>query len=80
MYRIYSNRVKSTAKKKPLAIALFENIGQDKKDTISGFHRNSVKELISKKIVVEFMYADLKRLEMHFFSNEEGLIMSCIRL
>lgn len=68
-------------KAQPVANSLYENIGRENKDMITGYARYTVQSLLKKKpkILKAFCYADTKRLEMTFSPNNEGVNVTCVR-
>ena len=78
MFSIYMNKIREYTQKKDMSISLYENLTDQMKESLRGFMKRSMKELLSKKILKEYAippYANLKDIILSFENDQNFFLI-----
>ncbi|OMJ72674.1 hypothetical protein SteCoe_28807 [Stentor coeruleus] len=78
MFSIFMNKVREYTTKKEMSINLFENITDDMKESLRGFMKRSLRELIRKKVIKNYSlnpHYNAKNIIFSFEIDQENLLI-----
>ena len=70
MFSIFMNKIREYTSKKEMSINLFENLTEEMKDSLRGFMKRTLNELVNKGVIKEFSLANQYKRKDVVFSFE----------